>query len=253
MTISAPVAAKAPADGYTLFLGDRTSQAVAPHVQADLAYDPVRDFAPVTLVARSPLILVAHPALPASNLRELIALARQRPGAIDYASAGPGTAAHVAAERFKQVAGIDMTSVQYKGGAPAMTSILAGETQVGFVLVPVALPHVKNAKVKAYGITSAKRFFGAPQVPTMAEAGLAGLDSEELWCALFVPVRTSRTIVDKVNADVVELLRSPAVRDVLRASGAEPAPSTPEQLAALVASDSAVLKKVVRIAGIRAD
>ena len=253
MTLAAPVAAKATPDGYTLFLGDRTSQAVAPHVQPDLTYDPIRDFAAISLVARAPMLLVAHPSVPAANLREFIDHARQQRGAINYASAGPGTAVHIAMERFKQLAGVDLTSVHYKAGGAAMTSILSGETQAGFVLVPVALPHVKSAKVRTYGITSASRFFAAPDVPTMAEAGLPGLSSEELWCAMFAPIRAPRAIVDKVNSDIVDLLKTPAIRDALRAAGAEPAPSTPAQLEALVISESAALKKVIQIAGIRVD
>ncbi|HUP95186.1 MAG TPA: tripartite tricarboxylate transporter substrate-binding protein [Burkholderiales bacterium] len=253
VTITSGVAAKATPDGYTLLLADRTSHVVAPNLHKDLLYDPIRDFAPITLVARAPLLLVAHPSVSAANLRELIAYAKQRPGSIDYASAGPGTAVHITTERFKQVAGIDLMNVQYKGGGAAMAAILSGEAKVGFALVPVALPHVKVGKVKTYAITSAKRFTGAPDVPTMAEAGLPGFDSEELWVGMFAPVRTPRSLVAKLNADIVDILKAPATRDALRALGAEPATSTPEEFAAFIAAETATLKKVIQLAGIRVE
>jgi tripartite-type tricarboxylate transporter receptor subunit TctC len=251
--ITAGVAAKATPDGYTLLLADRTSHAVLPSLHKDLAYDAVRDFSPITLVARAPMLLVAHPSVPAANLRELIAYAKRQPGSIDYAAAGPGTAAHIAAERFKQIAGVDLANIQYKGGGAAMAAILSGEAKVGFAPIPAALPHVKAGKVNSYAITSAKRFAVAPDIPTMAEAGLSGFDSEELWVGMFAPARTPRALIARLNRDIVEVLKTPATRDALLTTGAEPAPSTPEEFAAFIASETAMLRKVIQIARIRAD
>jgi tripartite-type tricarboxylate transporter receptor subunit TctC len=234
-------------------LADRTSHAVLPNLHKDLAYDPIKDFSPITLVARAPMLLVAHPSVPAANLRELIAYAKRQPGAINYAAAGPGTAVHITAERFKQVAGVDLMNIQYKGGGAAMAAILSGEAKVGFALIAVALPHVKAGKVNSYAITSATRFAGAPDVPTMAEAGLPGFDSEELWVGMFAPARTPRTLIAKLNSDIVDILRTPATRDSFRTIGAEPSPGTPEEFATFIASESALLRKVIQVAGIRAD
>jgi tripartite-type tricarboxylate transporter receptor subunit TctC len=251
--LASAAAARATPDGYTLLLADRTSHAVAPNLQPDLPYHAIKDFAPITLVARAPMLLVAHPSLPASNLRELIAYAKQRPGAINYAAAGPGTAVHITTERFKQVAGIDLMNIQYKGGGAAMAAILSGESQLGFVLMPVALPHVKSGKVRSFAITSARRFSGAPDIQTMAEAGLQGFDSEELWVAMFAPARTPPALIAKLNSYIVDVLNTSSARDALQVTGAEPAPSTPQELAALLASETAALRKVIQLAGIRAD
>jgi tripartite-type tricarboxylate transporter receptor subunit TctC len=253
VVLASTAAAKATPDGYTLLLADRTSHAVAPILHRDLPYAPIKDFAPITLVARAPMLLVAHPSLAPRNLRELISYAKQRPGVINYAAAGPGTAVHITTERFKQLAGVDLVNIQYKGGGAAMAAILSGEAQTGFVLTPVALPHVKSGKVKAYAITSASRFAEAPDVPTMQEAGLGGFDTEQLWVAMFAPAGTPRALVTKLNSDIVEVLQTSSTRDALRVAGTEPAPTTPEELVALVASDTAALKTVIHTAAIRTE
>jgi tripartite-type tricarboxylate transporter receptor subunit TctC len=250
LTIGTAIAAKATPDGYTLLVSDRTALAVAPHLHQKLAYDPFRDLAPVTLVALAPQLLVVHPSLPAANLREFMEHARRNAGSFNYAGAGPGTASHISGELFKQATGINFTIVQYKGGGAAMMAVLSGEAQAGFNTVPVSLPHVKSGKVKAYAITSGKRFAGAPDIPTAAEAGLPDFEMQ-FWIAMLSPARVPAPINEKVNRDVVEVLRMPVLRDALLSQGAEPAPGTPADLTAFMKSESARWGQVIRTAGIK--
>jgi len=252
LTIGTAIAAKSAPDGYTLLMADRTSIAAAPSLYKNLPYDPVKDFSPITLVALAPLMLVAHPSVPAANLREFIDYAKQRPGAIDFATAGPATATHMTGELLKHVAAIDLMTVQYKGGGPAIIAIVSGEAKAGFSALPNALPHLTAGKVKAYAVTSKKRFAGAPDVPTAIEAGLAGFESEQ-WIGMLAPVRTPAALIVKLNREIVEILQSPAMQATLRAQGAEPAPGTPEEFAAYIQSETVKLKKVIEVAGIRAD
>jgi len=253
ITVGSGFVAKSPPDGYTLLIADRTSIAVAPNLHKNLSYDPIRDFAPISLVAVAPQLLVAHLSVPAVNLREFIGYVKERPGAVDYASAGPGTAIHITGELLKQVAGIDMVPIQYKGGGAAMIAILSGEVKAGFGLMPVALPHVKAGKVKAYAITSKQRSSEAPDIPTMAEAGLPSFGSEYYWMGMFAPAHTQAAIVGKLNRDIVEILQTPAMQATLRAQGAEPAPGTPEEFAAFIKTETAKLKKLIELTGMRAD
>ena len=253
ITVGTGLAARSTPDGYTLLLADRTSIAVAPNLHKSLPYDPVRDLAPISLVAVAPQLLVAHPSVPAANLREFIDYAKQRPGAIDYASAGPGTAIHITGELLKQVAGIDMVAIQYKGGGAAMIAIVSGEAKAGFGLMPVALPHVRAGKVKAYAITSTKRFAGTPDIPTVIEAGLPGFGSEYYWIGMFAPARTPPALVAKLNRDIVEILQAPALQTALLAQGAEPSPGSPAEFAAFIKSEIAKLKNVIEIAGIKVE
>ncbi len=252
LLIGSIAAAKSSPDGYTLLLGDRTYHAVAPSLYKSLPYDPVKDFAPITLVATSPQVLIAHPSVPAADLREFIAYAKQQPRALDFASAGVGTAIHMSAELLKYAAGINLVSVHYKGGGAAMIAILSGEAKAGFGLMPIALPHVRAGKVKVYAITSKQRFAGAPDIPTAAEAGLPGFESD-FWVGMFAPAGTPAAFIGKLNRDIVEVLQTPGMRDVLLAQGAEPAPGTPEELAAFVKSETAKMKKIIDVAGIRAE
>ena len=249
-TIGAAVAAQAPADGYTLLMADQTSHAVAPSLYKDLAYDPVKDFAPITLVASAPMVLIAHPSVPAANLREFIDYAKQRPGAINYATAGPGTANHLPGELLKQVAGVDMVPIHYKGGGAAMIAIVSGEVKAEFNLMPIALPHVRAGKVKAYVTTGKKRFAGAPDIPTVAEAGLPELESE-YWIGMFAPAHTPPAIVEKLNRDFVEILQTPAMRTALLDQGAEPVPGTPGEFAAFINSETLKWGRVIRTAGLK--
>jgi tripartite-type tricarboxylate transporter receptor subunit TctC len=253
ITVGTALVARSSPDGYTLLMADRTAIAVAPNLYRNLSYDPLRDLAPVALVAAAPQLFMTHPSVPAASLREFLDYARQRPGALDYASAGPGTAIHITGEMLKQVGGIDMTAVQYKGGGAAMLAIVSGEVKVGFGLLPVALPQVKGGKVKALAITGNRRFSGAPDVPTMAEAGLPSFGSDYYWMGLLAPARTPAGIVERVNRDTVELLRDPALQAALFAQGAEPMPGSPGEFTSFIAAETAKLHKIVEIAGLRTD
>ena len=250
LTIGTGMAARATPDGYTLVMSDRTAIAVAPSAFKGLSYDPLRDLAPITLVARAPLLVVAHPSLPATKLRELIDYARQRPGVLSYAAAGPATVNHIAGELFKQVAGVEITAVNYKGTPAAMLAVVSGEVKMGFGMVPVALPHVNAGKLRAYAITSNKRFSGLPDVPTSAEAGLPGFESD-YWIGLLAPARTPAPIIGKLNADIVSVLNTSELQSLLLAQGSELAAGTPAEFSAFIRSETARLKKVVDVAGIR--
>ncbi len=245
LTIGTALAARSNPDGYTLLMSDRTAIAVAPVLHKSLPYDPIADLSPITLAARSPMMLVAHPSVPASNLREFIAYARKQPGGlINMAGAGPGTAAHMTAEQLKVATGLNLTSIQYKGGGAATLAIVSGETKAGFGNIPNVLPHVTAGKLKAYAVTSKTRFSGAPDVPTAAEAGLPGFESEQ-WIGMLAPARTRAELIGKLNRDMVEFLQAPEMQAAMRAQGAEPAPGTPAEFALFIKSETVKLRKVI--------
>lgn len=248
--IGAGVAAKSAPDGYTLLIGDRTWHAVAQSLYKELPYDPVRDFAEITLIASTPMVLVAHSSIPAANLREFLAYAKQLPQPLGYATAGIGTATHLPGEQLKQLTGIDLAAVHYKGGGAAMVAMLGGEVKVGFNVLTIALPHVKTGRIKAYVITAQKRFPGAPDIPTVIEAGLPELEAD-YWIGMFAPARTQPTLLGKINRDVVGILQTPAMRTALLDQGAEPVPGTPEQFAAFIKSETVKWGRVIKIAGIK--
>ncbi len=250
LTIGTGMAARATPDGYTLLMSDRTAIAVAPSAYKGLSYDPAKDLAPITLVARAPLLIVAHPSVPATKLRELIDYAKQRPGVLNYAAAGQATVNHIAGELFKQMAGVEITAVNYKGTPAAMLAVVSGEVKVGFGMVPVALQHVNAGRLRAYAITSNKRFSGLPDVPTSAEAGLPGFESD-YWIGMLAPARTPGQIIGKLNTDIVSILKTPELQTSLLAQGAELVAGTPQEFAAFITSETARLKKVVDLAGIR--
>jgi tripartite-type tricarboxylate transporter receptor subunit TctC len=250
LTIGTAIAAKSPSDGYTLLMADRTSIASAPSLYQNLAYDPIKDLAPITLVATTPLILIAHPSVPASDLREFIAYVKQLPQGLAHGDGGPGTVNHLAGELMKQLTGADLVPIHYKGTGAAMIGILGGDVKAGFSLPPIALPHLKAGKVRAYVVTSRKRLAGAPDIPTVAEAGLPELESE-YWIGMFAPAKTPQAIVDKLNRDLVEILQTPATRTVLLDQGAEPVPGTPGEFAAFINSETLKWGRVIRTAGLK--
>ena len=239
-------------DGYTLLVTDNGALSVRPHLYRSLPYDPDRDFAPIALMASSPSFLVAHPSVPAANLRELIAYAKRQPAGIDFANAGPWTHNHLMAELFKQLTGINVVHVSYKGGGAAVAAIISGETKVGFSTPFISLPHVKAGRVKAYAVTSAKRFAGAPEVPTMVEAG-GGAFVTRYWFGLLAPARTAPALVERINREVVVLLQSPGMKSALLEQGAEAEGGTPADFGAFIRSESAGFKKLIEAAGIRAE
>lgn len=249
-TIATGLAARAAPDGYTLAISDRTALAVAPSAFKSLSYDVARDLAPITLIARAPLMIVAHPSIPTTKLREFVEFAKQRPGMLNYAGAGPATVSHIAGELFKQFTGVDAILVQYKGSPAALMAVVTGEVSMGFVMIPVAQPHVSSGKLRAFAVTSSKRFSGLPEIPTSAEAGLPGFETD-FWLGMLAPARTPEKLIGKLNHDVVSNLRAPDVQASLLAQGAELAAGAPEEFAAFIKSETARLKKVVETAGIR--
>jgi tripartite-type tricarboxylate transporter receptor subunit TctC len=250
--IAAEIAAKAAPDGYTVHLGQHGSFAAAPSLYKKLSYDPLKDFAPITHYAHVPLIIVAHPSLAPATVKDLIEYVKARPGAINYSSGGAGGAGHLNFEMMNHAFGLKFVHVPYKGIGAALTAVMSGEVQLSGVPVPVALPQVKAGKVKAYAITSKNRFAGAPDIPTVAEAGFPGFDAVT-WFAMFAPARTPADIVRLLNRDMVAIINTPSVRAWLISQGTEPAPGTPEELTAFLKSDIEKWGKVIRAAGIRAE
>ena len=250
--IGTEAAAKAPADGYTLLLTNDAALATSPALYPKLPYDPVRDFAPITLAASIPVILVAHASQPFTSVKELVDYAKANPGRLHYASGGNGSAQHVPMEMFKQAAGIDLVHVPYKGLAPAFNDVVAGQIPVMFAGLSNAPQHIKAGRIRALAIGSARRSSAMPDLPTMQEAGVAGFDYSA-WAGFLAPAGTPAPIVRKVNADLAKVLALPDVRDKLTALGFELAPGTPAEFGELIKREIAKLAKVVKEAGIRVD
>ena len=250
--LGATLAAGAAADGYTLFLGSLGNLAHNPALKPKLPYDPVKDFAPISLLATSAFILAVHPALPAKSVKELVALAQARPGKLNYASAGPGSSLHMTAELFKHATKTDIVHVAYKGTGPAITELIAGQTQLIFSTMPPALPHVKAGRLRGLGVTSAKRAAVAAEVPTIAESGVTGFDVSN-WQGILAPAKTPAAIVQKLNRDVLAALKLPGMNEALAAQGLESAGGAPAAFGALIRSEIDKYRKVVSAAGIRVD
>jgi len=244
-------AAKSAPDGYTVNMV-AISFAVAPSLDPKLGYDPLRDFAPVSLVASVNNLLVVHPSLPVKSVKDLIALGRAKPGQLTYASGGNGGAQHLAGELFASLSGVKMLHVPYKGSAPGVTALLGGEVMLGFTDTLITLPLVKAGKLRALAVTGEKRTPLMPELPTMAEAGLAGY-AVNVWFGLLAPVGTPAEIVSRLSAEVARAVRSTEMRDRLTALGAEPVGNSPEQFAAFLRTEIARWALVVRSAGIRGD
>ncbi len=248
--VGTEIVARAAPDGYNLLVGTAGGMAINPNLMASLPYDPFRDFAPVCMLVINPQILVAHPSLPANNVKELVALAKAKPGQLNFGSSGTGTATHLGMELLKLATGIDVVHVPYKGGAPAVTDLIAGQVQMIFVSMPSVMPHVQSGRLKALAVGSAKRVGSAPDVPTVAEAGYVGFEYAN-WNALFAPAGTPAAIVNKLNAEVVRILSDPVLAQRLSAQGAEPAPGSPEALGRWLRQDYDRWKKVIRVGNIK--
>jgi tripartite-type tricarboxylate transporter receptor subunit TctC len=249
-SVGAELAAKAPADGYTLFLAGVGSHAVNPNLHSRLPYDPVRDFTPITLIASAPSVLVVNPGVPARSVAELTAYARANPGKLNYASNGNGSAAQLAAAMYEWMAGVRMVHVPYKGIAPAMTDLLGGEVQVMFGTIVALVPHIQAGKLRALAVTSRKRSTLLTEVPTLAESGLPDYEAGS-WYGILAPANTPRDIVARLHFVVVKALKQPDVARRLAAEGAEVVGSTPEEFGAHIQSEIARVARVVRAAGIR--
>ena len=248
--LGAELAAKAAPDGYTLFLGGVGSHAINPNLSDSLPYDPIRDFAPVALLAQAPLVLVVHPSVPADSFKAFVALARSRPGQLNYASNGNGSSSHLAAVMFGSMTGVDMVHVPYKGLSPALTDLLSGRVQLMFSSVVAILPHIKSEKLRGLAVTGSRRLPSMPDLPTIAESGLPGYEASS-WYGVLAPAGTPREIVVKLNAEFVKALAQPEVRTSLLAEGAEPVGGTPEQFAAHIRYEKERLGKLIREAKIR--
>ncbi len=250
--IAGELTAKAPPDGYTLLMGTVASLASNVSLHKKLPYDPLRDFAPVTLAATQNLMLVVNPSLPAKNVKELIVLAKAKPGQITFASAGSGAGGHLSGELFKLLAGIDLLHIPYKGVAPALVDVISGQVSLTFPSLISALPQVKSGKVRALAVTGAKRSHAAPDLPTMQEAGVPGYESAT-WYGVVAPAATPRDIVARLNSEMVAILKQPELRDRLAADGADPWGSTSEEFSQHLKSEIAKWAKVMKAAGIRAE
>ena len=248
--IGAELVAKAPADGYTLFLGSVSSLAINVNSQKKMPYDPARDFAPVSMAFFSPLYLVVNPAVPAHSVRELIALSRAQPGKITFASIGQGGSIHLAGELFRSMAGLDMTHVPYKGSAPALTDVIGGQVNLMFDAGVSALPQVRAGKLRALAVTSAKRSLSAPDLPTVAEAGnLPGYEAT-IWFGLVAPAGTPREIVMRLAQEVAKITRQTALRERFAPQGVELSASLPDEFAEFIKTEIPKWGKVLRDANV---
>lgn len=249
--IGTELAARAVPDGYTLLMGNVAPNAVNVSMFKKLAFDPVKDFSPVSLVAITPNILVAHPSLPVKTVKELLALAKAKPGTLNFPSAGVGSSSHLAGELLKSLAKIDMVHVPFKGGGPALVAMISGEVQIMFATMPAAMPHVKSGKARAIAVTTAKRSQAMPELPTIAEAGVTGYEAST-WYGLLAPAKTPKPVVDRLHAETVKILAGPA-RQRLEVQGFEPIGGTPAEFSAYIKSEITKWAKVIKDAGIPAE
>ncbi len=251
-TIGSDAAAKSLPDGYTILVGTSSTHAIAQSLYAKLPYDSVRDFAPVTLLASATIMLATHPSLPAKNVKELIALAKARPDQLSFASSGNGGVSHLVGELFKSQAGVQMLHVPYKGDAPALIDLVAGQVSLEFGTAVSFLPYVKSGKLKALAVTNPKRSPVLPEVPTVAESGLPGFEALQ-WFGVFAPAGTPREIIARLNAEMVKIMRQPEMRERLNALGAEVVANSAEEFAAFQKAEIAKWAKVVKSSGARID
>ncbi len=242
---------KSPPDGYTFMLTSIT-HVINPNLYPDVPFDAVKDFATVCTVASTEEVLVVHPSLPANDLREFIALAKSKPGQLNYSSSGGGNLNHLAAAMFGIMTGVTMQHIPYKGGAPALTDIIAGQVQLGFQVPVNVIPHIRSGRVKAIAITGKTRLASLPQVPTFAEEGLPEFEAKA-WFGIFAPAGTPKAIIDKLSTEIGRTLALSDIKEKLAGQGLEPFISTPEEFAALVSADLARYAKVIKTANIKAE
>ena len=251
-TIGAALAAKASPDGYALVMGSTSTHAVAPAVYPKLDYDPVKDFAPVAMVAVTPYLLVVNPAVKANDVKGFVALAKSQPGKMNYASAGTGSTTHLAMEMLKSQAGIFMVHIPYNGNGPAGTAVIAGDVEAIFGSLPALLPYAKAGKVRALAVGSSKRSPALPDVPTVSEAAYPGFEAS-LWLAIFAPTGTPAPIIERLAKELNAIVAAPDAVGALAKAGAEPVASTPQELAAAVREGVTKYAKIVKAAGVKAE
>ncbi len=251
-TVGTDVAARSPADGYTLFMANNSTHGANPAVYRKLPYDAVKDFSPIILIASTPYVMTVHPSLPVKNVKELIAMAKRLPGELNYGSAGNGSTHHLSGELLKTMAGINMVHVPYKGTTPALTGLLSGEVSAMFFTVVGIQPHAKSGRARALAVTTPKRSTLMPDLPTMAEAGLPGFEVTS-WFGLLAPAGTPAAIVSRLNAESVKVLALPEVTGALKKLGFDVVGGTPDQFAAHIKSEVAKFTKLAKATGIKVD
>jgi len=247
--IAGELVAKSAPDGYTLLIGTIASLATNVSLQR-LPYDPVKDFAPVTLVATQNLMLLIHPSVPAKSVKELVRLGKAQPGKLSFASAGNGTGGHLSGELFKMLGGIDMLHVPYKGVAPALVDVVGGQVSMTFASILSSLPQVRADKLRALAVTGSKRSVAAPQVPTMREAGVKDYESAT-WYGVVAPAGTAQELVNRLNAEIVAVIKRPDVNERLSKEGADPVGNSPPEFGRFIESEIGKWRKVIRAAGIQ--
>ena len=250
--IAAETAARAAPDGYTLFFGTTATQTITPHYYKKLPYDPIKDFAPINLLAGAGYILVVHPSLQAQSVKEFIVLAKAKPGVFNFSSSGNGTVIQLTMELFRSMAGISLLHVPYKGAAPALADLLSGQIQLTFNPASVVMPHVRSGRLRALGVSSARRTPLAPELPTIAEAALPGYEANG-WYAVLAPAGTPQPIITRLNRELQNVIADRDVKERFAATGVEPIGSTPEQFAAYMRDEYAKWGKVIRATGVKAD
>ena len=250
--IGAEIGAKAAPDGYTLIVGHIGTHASAQFLFKTLAYDPIKDFAAITLMTNSGIALAVHPSVPAKDLKTFVAHAKAKPGSVNYGSAGGGTSSQLSGELFNQMTGARLVHIPYKGAGFALTALISGETQAAFLSTTTIAVQAKAGKVRPLAVLSEKRFPAAPDVPSAVEAGFSGLDSS-VWFGLFAPAKTPKAIVTKINRDVVAALQLPEAKSALLAQGAQAVPTTPEEFDVFLKKEIAKWGKVIKEAGIKAN
>jgi tripartite-type tricarboxylate transporter receptor subunit TctC len=250
--IGADAVAKSPPDGYTILMGAVATHAINPTLYANMPYDAVKDFAPITQVASTPNVLVVNPSVPASNVKEFVAYAKAHPGELNFGSGSTGSAGHLAGELFDATAGVKMVHVPYKGAGPAMQDLIGGQIQLMFDNLASSLGQIRAGKVKALAVTTAKRSSLAPELPTIAESGLPGFDIST-WFGVFAPAGTPPAIVKRLNNEFVKALAAPDVRETMLKLGAEPVGNTPGEFAAYIRSEAQKYAKVIKASGAKVD
>ena len=250
--IGADLVAKAPPDGYTILMGAVSTHAINVTLYSKLPYDPIKDFAPVTLITSVPNVLVVHPSLPVKTVADLIALAKARPGQLNYASGSTGSAGHLAGELFDSMAGVKMTHIPYKGAAPAVIDLIAGHVSLMFDNLSSALPNIKAQRVRAIAVTTLKRSPLVPELPTISESGLRGFDVST-WFGIFAPAGTPPDIVGRLNGEIVRILHTNEMRERLALLGAEPIGNKPDEFAAFIKAEIPKYAKVIKASGAKAD